>query len=252
MGLFEGWTPEAIALVERAMTAHGGRDAWLGAAAVRLPFQRGSGSLLTLKGFGRTFPPPREFEVRPHERTTIFHDYPEADRRGIYHDGDVRIEDVSGRTAAIESLRHGRTFAGTARWRRWSPLDALYFFGYALVHYHRVPFTLGDARLVRILRRDSEAEGVDVVFPEDVETHCRRQQFYFGADGRIVRHDYIAEVVGAWASGAHFWERYSQSRGLLIARRRRVVWRIGRRPVPLSVLCVDLGEPSTSAGTTDS
>ncbi len=142
----------------------------------------------------------------------------------------------------MESKEHRRTFTGLAKYRRWSVLDALYFFGYALWHYHVLPFTLSDAQLLRILKRHGEPEGIDVLFPPHVQTHCQRQQFYFGADGRIVRHDYVADVIGAWARGAHFWERYERSNGLLIARRRRVVGRVGRRPTPLSVLCVQFGE----------
>jgi hypothetical protein len=80
----------------------------------------------------------------------------------------------------------------------------VYFFGYALWHYHVLPFTLGEARLVHVLEHRGMPEGIDVVFPQHVHTHCRRQQFYFGADGRIVRHDYVADVIGAWARGSHF------------------------------------------------
>jgi hypothetical protein len=69
-----------------------------------------------------------------------------------------------------------------------------------------------------------------------VITHCRRQQFYFGRDGRIARHDYVADVVGWWARGSHFWEDYQEAGGLQIARRRRVVLRIGKQPTPIGVL----------------
>jgi hypothetical protein len=85
--------------------------------------------------------------------------------------------------------------------------------------------------------------GVDVTFPDGVHMHCRRQQFYFGADGRIVRHDYVADVIGPMARASHFWEDYDQPGGLLIARRRRVVARLGSYATPLKILCVQLGEP---------
>jgi hypothetical protein len=94
-----------------------------------------------------------------------------------------------------------------------------------------------------VLRRRGVPEGVDVIFPEGVHTHCRRQQFYFGADGRIVRHDYTADIIGPMARGSHFWEEYDQSGGLLIARRRRVVVRLGPYPTSLEVLRVQMGEP---------
>ena len=246
MDAFAGWTADAIALVERAIAAHGGRRSWQAAVSIRLPYQRAGGALLSLKGYGHTFPAPREFEIRPHERVTIFHAYPDDRHRGRFADGSVSIEEIEGREAPVRSVDHRRTFSGRAKYRRWSPLDGLYFFGYALWHYHVLPFVLGEARLVRVLARDGTPEGIDVVFPPDVHTHSRRQQFHFGADGRIVRHDYVAEVVGVWAAGSHLWEDYERSGGLLIARRRRVQFRLGRYPTPFRVLDVQFGEPRTS------
>ena len=252
MTTFDGWAPAAVSLVERAIAAHGGLRRWKATASLRLPFVHGSGPLLRLKGFHATFPAPREFEVRPHERMTLFHGYPDDEHRGMFVDGNVSIERADDRGTAIASADHRRTFGAWSKYRRWSPLDALYFFGYALWHYHVLPFTLPRTRLLRVLTNHGEPVGVDVVIPPDVITHCRRQQFYFGTDGRIVRHDYVAEVVGAWARGAHYWEDYDESNGLAIARRRRVVVRIGNRPLPVTVLCVEFGEPSTELHPTDS
>ena len=243
---FAGWEADGITLVERAIAAHGGRSLWRATGRIRLPFSRAAGALLKLKGYGPTFPAPGGFEIRPHDRVTIFHRYPDERHRGTFAAGTVSIEDVDGREPPMRSVDHRRTFAGLAKYRRWSPLDALYFFGYALWHYHVLPFTLGEARLIRVLKRRGVPDGIDVVFPPDVHTHSPRQQLYFGTDGRIVRHDYLAEIVGAWACGSHFWEDYETCGGLLIARRRRVVFRIGRQPILFRVLEVQFGEPQTS------
>jgi hypothetical protein len=53
---FDGWNADAVRLVQRAIAAHGGLQQWGSTTAIRLPFQHGSGPLLRLKGFGRTFP----------------------------------------------------------------------------------------------------------------------------------------------------------------------------------------------------
>ena len=184
------------------------------------------------------------FETFPHERTTIFHGYPDADHRGRFAGGDVRVERADDGRVVAESANHRRTFAGLRKYRRWSALDALYFFGYAVWHYHTLPFTLREAEVVRALPARGSTTGVDVVFPADVHTHCRRQQFYFDATGRIVRHDYVAEIIGSWARGAHFWEDYGAVNGLLVARRRRIVARAGRLATTIPVLCIQFGEPS--------
>ena len=242
MESFAGWTADAVTLVKRSIAAHGGLQNWQATRRIRLPFLSGSGLLLATKGFQHTFPPPREIEIFPHECITVFHGYPEEGKRGRFSGGSVRIESSDGHTIYAESPDHRRTFRGLSKLRRWSPLDALYFFGYALWHYHVVPFTLGEARLHGVLRRRGVPEGVDVTFPESVPTHCRRQQFYFGADGRIVRHDYVADVIGPMARGAHYWEDYGESGRLAIARRRRVVVRVGSYATPLEVMCVQLGD----------
>jgi len=233
------------------MAAHGGLQRWESTSAIRLPFQRGSGALLRLKGFGHTFPAPRACEVWPHECTTILHGYPDDQHRGRFAAGAVSIERADGRGTPLVSANHRRTLRGLSKYRRWSPLDALYFFGYALWHYHVVPFTLPRARLLRVLTRHGVPAGIDVIFRPDVITHCSRQQFHFGRDGRIARHDYVADVVGAWARGSHFWEDYQDCGGLAIARRRRVTARLGRHPLPVGVLRIQLGEPSTQQRPSD-
>jgi hypothetical protein len=242
------WTSDARALVDRAIAAHGGRDAWLAARRILLPFESADGFLLRRMGYGRTFTAPRLYDVRPHEGTAIFHDYPDAQHRGRFETGDVVIESLDSRDAPVESLNHRCTFAGVAKYRRWNALDALYFFGYALVHYHRLPFTLMEADLVDVVRHDGVPVGVDVVFSPDVETHSPRQRFVFGdADGRIVRHDYVADVIGPVARGAHFWLDYERVSGLLVARRRRVLARFGSSVTPLAVLDVRFGQVSVEA-----
>ena len=129
---FDGWPRDAIALVERAMAAHGGLRQWQAITTIRLRFQNASGPLLRLKGYRHTFPAPREFEIRPHDRATILHGYPDERHCGHFAGGNVRIEHVDSREVLIESKEHRRTFTGLAKYRRWSVLDALYFFGYAL------------------------------------------------------------------------------------------------------------------------
>jgi len=135
--------------------------------------------------------------VLPHQRTTIFHGYPDDRHRGRFVDGDVRLETVDGEVVA-DSAGHRRTFvAGSMR----------------CISSGTPSGTITSFRSRSVTRR-GVPEGVDVVFPDDVPTHCRRQQIYFGADGRIVRHDYVAEVVA----------------------------RLGRRPLPFPVLCIQFGE----------
>jgi len=63
---FQGWTPEAVSMVERSIAAHGGQQLWQSTTSIRLPVESGSGWLLALKGYPRTFPLPREIQIFPH------------------------------------------------------------------------------------------------------------------------------------------------------------------------------------------
>jgi hypothetical protein len=224
---------DASAMVRRSIERHGGHERWSRLQLVLSPITL-TGVLPSMKGIGWTFTLPSRIAIEPSRARAVFHDYPGAGETGVFEAGRVAL---GGKPPA----EHRSTFRGLRKWRRWSPLDALYFFGYALTHYHAVPFTLPGAT-VRAWRPASRA--LTVAFPPEVHTHCPVQTFYFDASGLIVRHDYVAEIVGAWARGAHLWRDFVTVEGLPIATRRRVLARIGSVPMPVVALDAHFGPPS--------
>ena len=220
-----GWSAEATACVARAIERHGGLERW---RDLRLSLSLTSlrGLLPWMKGLGRTFPRPARVEVVPSRALAVFADYPGPGMRTRFARGAMAVDDGT-------QAQHRATFDGPRKRRRWTPLDAAYFFGYALTHYHALPFTLPEAQL---LRWDARRRAVTVAFPETVHTHSRVQTIYFAADGLIVRHDYVADVIGGWARGAHYWRDYVTVEGFPVATHRRVLARIGRVPMPLVAL----------------
>jgi hypothetical protein len=233
----QGWHPAATEVLERACEFFGGEAAWQRLRAVRLFAGPLTGLLPLVKGHGRTFRFPAVMEVRPHEGRTRFLDYPQAGSIGVYDNGAVRIERESDGEILESSPGHRATFRGLAKNRFWTPLDALYFFGYAVVHYHSLPFSLASARLVSSRRVPSRGAPLDVLDveldAERVHTHSRRESFWFDASGCLVRHDYVADVIGTWARGAHFWQDVTRTDGYPLAMERRVVPRLGDRPLPV-------------------
>jgi len=233
------WTAQSLAVLERACDHFGGWETWRAVSKIRLFPDRLSGLVPWLKGNGRTFPIPSEFEIRPHERWARFSNYPDAGHVGIFDNGVVRLQHRETNATVLQSDHHRRSFRGLAKNRRWSPIDALYFFGYALTHYHSLPFSLLDARLIRAREVGSPSDPssvLDVELPADLPTHCRRQSFYFDKVGRLTRHDYHSEVVGFWARGAHFWKRQVSCQGFPISLERQVVLRLGSGLCPLNGL----------------
>ena len=202
-----------------------------------------SGLLPERKGLGDTFSTPTRVEVWPRRGLVAMQDFPTSGRRGVYSSGEVRLLD--GETI-LEARSDGRaSFAGARKRRRWAPIDALYFFGYALAHYHSLPFSLAAARPLGVRHARSAGRalmGVAVELPAGLHTHSRRQTFFFDADGLLRRHDYVAEIVGWWARGAHRWDDFVEVAGIPVARRRHVVARLGRFEVPVVALHADLDD----------
>jgi len=228
---------EALRLVERAIARHGG-ERWSRIEAVELPVLALSGFLPWLKGYPRSFGPPRLVRVDPVGVRAVFVDYPSPGERGVFDRGRVALGEA-------EPVEHRPSFSGAGKRRRWSALDALYFFGYALTHYHSLPWSLRDAEglAVRQTRQSGATHALTVRFPRAVHTHSAVQTIYFAEDGLIVRHDYVAEIIGAWAHGAHLWGEYVEVKGFPIARHRRVLSRIGGQALPLVALEAKLGTP---------
>ena len=233
-----GWTPAALEILERSREYYGGPGGRRRPRRIRLVPERLTGLLPHLKGVDRTFPIPKVIDIYPHERRTTFVAYPREGYTGVFDNGSVRIEAGSNGETIENSPRHRDTFSGLAKNRRWTPVDALYFFGYALWHYHALPFELTEARLVRtvVAASGSSVSSVEVEFPADLPTHSRRQTFYFDRTGQLVRHDYVADIVGFWARGAHFWRSPRLVNGFPIAMERRVVPRIGAAVLPVTAL----------------
>jgi hypothetical protein len=231
------WTGEARALLERAIERHGGWAAWRALPPHALELASLDGAVPRRKGLGETFQPPKRLEVDARRARVVMHDYPAPGRRGVYAGGQVQILD--GETVLDARTTPRATFAGARKRRRWAPIDALYFFGYALAHYHSLPFSLAAARplgLARVRVAGRPLAGVAVELPAGLHTHCRRQTFFFDEDGLLRRHDYVADIVGWWARGAHHWDDFVEVGGVPVARHRRVVARLGRVELPVLAL----------------
>ena len=230
-------------LIARSIARHGGAR-WSRIERLTLRPRLLSGLLPWAKGNGRTFRLPSRAELEPQIARATFFDYPRAGERGLFEAGRVALGD------APLAERRGR-YRGFRKLRRWQPLDALYFFGYALTHYHAMPWTLRDAEPLAVRSigrhgRDDDGFALTVRFPSSLHTHCPVQTVYFAPDGLIVRHDYVADIVGSWARGAHYWRDYVTVEGIPIASRRTVYVRLGRHPSPLVALDARFDPPSVT------
>jgi hypothetical protein len=228
----------ARALIDASCESHGGLARWRSVEAIAGTVLALGGPIPRMKGLGLTFPAARSFRVHPHEQRVVFADYPSAGDRVIFQggpDGASMALQVDGGAPSWHA-HYRAEFAGLRKWRFWAPLDAGYFFGYALLTYLSVPFMLGRCDVAAWDERS-----VTVRFPADFDTHCRTQTFWFGSGALIVRHDYTADVLGSAFHGAHFSSDFAAVGGLKVARTRRVRPRLGRNIVlPVTVLAARL------------
>lgn len=171
-----------------------------------------------------------EIEVSTRRPLASAGPFPRPGQRGVYDAGQVRIETDDGEV--LESRERPRELffgrSGLRRNLRWDALDATYFAGYAWWNYLNHPFLLARAGFeVREIEPWDESgetwRRLEVDFPEAIDTHSRRQAFYYDGELRLRRHDYVAEVVGGWARAAHLCAEHVEVGGLVFPTRRRVL-----------------------------
>jgi hypothetical protein len=237
----ESWTVEAQSICRSAIERHGGWTAWENLDSIKLKPLYLKGLLSRLKGYPKTFTLPEYIEVFAKNRRVIFHNYPGKGSQGIFENGNVQIIEGGQVIADVPNAR--RTFRGISKYRLWKHLDGLYFFGYAWVTYISVPFVFPSCELMKYFKHPESGQiwdALTVRFPSDFDTHSAEQTFYFDKTGLLQRHDYCAQIVGSWATGAHYSSDYIVAEGIQVARQRRVCVRIGRQALPITVLAADL------------
>lgn len=222
---------KGIAILERAISAAGGREAWSGALTLEVDVRLG-GVVWRSKGVALPSEPLRVVldRVSGQVRMAI---PSRPDVMGVAAaDGVVWLEDSTG--TVLEQRDSGRAAFPA---RRWDDLHYAYFAGYAMRNYLSAPFLLAEPGFSVRAAGTSRVSGrrtdrIEVVFPESVITHSRRQAFHIDDEGLILRHDYTAEVVGRWPGAAHLCADHTTFDGLRLATRRWVVPRIAGRPLP--------------------
>jgi hypothetical protein len=215
-------------LLDEVVEAAGGRHRWDRVKGISAHVVSG-GLLMRLKGRADSF---RDYglSVTTDRQSAVIQPYPRQGSSGVFDAGSVRIEAPDGTTVA-ERRDAREAFSGLSGLRRdlrWDELDALYFAGYALWNYLNIPFLFerpgfevseGGALAVN----GESWRRLDVVFPEQVHTHCRKQTLYFDSRGLLRRHDYHPDVVSSLANAAHLCDDHREVGGLMFPTRRRVV-----------------------------
>jgi hypothetical protein len=102
--------------------------------------------------------------------------------------------------------------------------------GEALWTYLTTPFLIADDGVwLRVEEVEPWHEGAETwsvlraYFPGSIETHSLVQNFYFGDDLMLRRHDYNVNIAGGFG-GAQLTSNYIQANGIRLPSKRRTIW----------------------------
>lgn len=201
-------------VVERAVDAYGGAERWAAAASAEVRFDA-SGLLFHLKR--RAAQRDATVRVATGEQQLVEVELG-PDRVGVLDGLDVEVRDRSGEV--LERRARARDAFGDLRqWLGWDDLEFTYFAGAAWWTYVLGPIAwLRDDVTVEVV----DERTVDAAYGPAISTHCQTQRFHLDDDGRIVRHDYTAEVVSRVARANHLCTEHRDFDGVAVPTRRRV------------------------------
>ena len=228
-------------LLARILDAHGGIDRWNQYKKVEAMIVSGGG-FFRLKGVPQDSTPRRMTVWLHEERSSVF-PYGAPDQRTMFTPDRIAIEKLDGTTVA-ERWAPKDSFAGHQMSTPWDALHRAYFNGEALWTYLTTPFLLA-MEGVRIEETESWREGAETwrvlraYFPGSIETHSIIQDFYFGEDLLLRRHDYSVNIAGGFAA-AQLTSDYVVANGIHLPTKRRAYTRGNDRQPILEMLMVSI------------
>jgi hypothetical protein len=195
-------TEADLGLLDAVLAAHGGFDRWRELSSMEATIVSG-GKLWEIKGQPQD-PSPRRMTVALHREWASVQPFGAPDQKTDFIPQRVAIEKLDGRVVA-ERSNPRESFAGHELATPWDPLQRAYFNGYALWTYLTTPFfmTLPGFIVTEINPVEDHGErwfGLQAQFPDQFASHSTLQEFYFGSDFLLRRHDYRVDVAGGFSA----------------------------------------------------
>lgn len=232
-------------LLNDILEAHGGMNRWNQYGTVEATIVSGGG-FFPLKGIIQDSN-PRRITVWLHQQRSLLRPYGGSDQQSVCTPESIRIEKLDG-TIVAERRAPKDSFAGHQMSTPWDSLHRAYFNGEALWTYLMMPFLLA---LDGVLIEETEpwrepAETWRVLrayFPGSIETHSVVQDFFFGEDLTLRRHDYSVNVAGGF-SASQLTSDYAVANGIRLPLKRRAYTRgPDRRPIAeMLMVSIDIGD----------
>ncbi|MGW3631732.1 hypothetical protein ACWD7F_16450 [Streptomyces sp. NPDC005122] len=232
-------------LLTEVIEAHGGTGRWQELTQARATLVSG-GDLFAIKGLPQDVT-PRMMTVRLHEEYASVQPFGAHDQKTGFTAGRVSIEKLDGQVVA-EREDPRSSFAGHTLETPWDPLDRAYFNGYALWTYLTTPFLLAMPGFtvtdIEPWREGDEVwPGLRAAFPPRIASHSAHQDFYFGPDRLLRRHDYHVDIAGGFAAAQYVYD-HAEADGIVLPTRRRAYRRDtdGRPLLEQVMVSIDLSD----------
>jgi hypothetical protein len=177
--------------------------------------------------------------------------YGAPDQRTLFTPDRIAIEKLNG-TVVAERKAPRDSFAGHQMQTPWDSLQRAYFNGEAVWTYLTTPFLLAMDG-VQVEETQEWHEGGETwhvlraYFPGSIETHSLVQDFFFGEDDLLRRHDYSVNIAGGFPA-AQLTSEYVMAGGIRLPTKRRAYTRgPDRRPITdMLMVSIDFSEVTFS------
>src|SRR5262245_42998098 len=209
-------------LLRNVLEAHGGLARWNQFSTVRAQIVTGGG-LWALKGLIQD-PEPRQMTVSLREEFASVTPFGQPNWRTNFRPERLAIETLDGE--AVRERKNPRAlFDGQTMNTAWQPRHRAYFNGYAMWTYVTTPFFMVlpgfEVREIDPITEGREVWcGLRASFPSQYASHSQEQDFYFGSDFLLRRHDYQVDVAGAFPA-AQYVDQIVEAQGFKMPTRRR-------------------------------
>jgi hypothetical protein len=232
-------------LLENVLDGHGGLDRWNKFGTLRAQIVTGGG-LWALKGLTQDAA-SRQMTVSMKEEFASVTPFGQPNWRTNFSPEYLAIETLDGEV--VQKRKSPRaSFYGHTMNTPWDPLHRAYFNGYALWTYLTTPFFMTlpgfEVREIDPITEGKEVwRGLRARFPSQYASHSQEQDFYFGGDFLLRRHDYNVDVAGSFPA-AQYVDQIVEAQGFKMPTRRRAYVRgPDLKPVhDLLMVAIDLSD----------
>jgi hypothetical protein len=232
-------------LLTAVLDEHGGVERWQQFSRVEATVVSG-GLLFELKGMPQD-PTPRRMTVALQHEWSSVRPFGADDQKTDFTPDRVAIEKLDGSIVA-ERMNPRDSFTAHTLTTPWDPLQRAYFNGYALWTYLTSPFLLALPGISVRQLEPVEENGVELIgfqaqFGPDFASHSALQEFYFGPDLLLARHDYRVDIAGGFPA-IQYVSELVETDGIRVPTKRRA-YRCGEdgNPIPSELMVsIDLSD----------